>query len=336
MIQLELTDIKNDRLSVRWTENNKGTGSGAAADLLYRLFWSDRFSRTMNYKCIYEGSDTCFTLLKATHIPHYLRVEAWQAGTKLDESSLLKTPVKNILQEQLEKLSRGLIAVAVENGVFLSWRMLLEEVSGFTETGMSGTDYAVYKNGRRLTLVTDSTNYLDPEGTLQDTYSVAAVKSRNIEADTTVAAAGVITNLAGTAADHCSTGGCLSGMPGSSAEEAPCGPVRVIPKKYLEIPLQIPEGGITPAGEAYTYSANDMSVGDADGDGEYEFYVKWDPSNSHDVIGKGYTGSCLIDCYKLSGRLLWRLDLGVISGRAHITPSLSSTILTETEGPSFP
>ncbi len=333
MIQLELTDIKNDRLSVRWTEKNKGTGSGAAAGLLYRLFWSDRFSRTMNYKCIYEGSDTCFTLLKATHIPHYLRVEAWQAGTKLDESSLLKTPVKNILQEQLEKLSRGLIAVAVENGVFLSWRMLLEEVSGFTETGMSGTDYAVYKNGRRLALVTDSTNYLDPEGTLQDTYSVAAVKSRNIEADTTVAAAdhcsdgpctaataSITTGSAGTAAGHCSTGSCLSGMFCSSAEEAPCGPVRVIPKKYLEIPLQIPEGGITPAGEAYTYSANDMSVGDADGDGEYEFYVKWDPSNSHDVIGKGYTGSCLIDCYKLSGRLLWRLDLGVnIRAGAHYT-----------------
>ena len=36
-------------------------------------------------------------------------------------------------------------------------------------------------------------------------------------------------------------------------------------------------------GEAYTYSANDMSVGDVDGDGQYEYIVKWDPSNSKDV-----------------------------------------------------
>lgn len=37
----------------------------------------------------------------------------------------------------------------------------------------------------------------------------------------------------------------------------------------------IPKGGITPAGEEYTYSANDISVGDVDG--EYEYIVKWDP-----------------------------------------------------------
>ncbi|MDE7298408.1 MAG: rhamnogalacturonan lyase [Lachnospiraceae bacterium] len=239
----------------------------------------------MEYKCIYAGSDTCFTLKKATHIPHYLRAEAWQNGKKLCESSLLKTPVKKVWHEQLEKLNRGLIAIAVEGGVFLGWRMLLEEVSGFTETGMSGTDYIVYKNGRELTLVTDSTNYLDREGTLQDTYAVAAVKT---------------------------------GSAGSA--EPPCESVRVNPLKYLEIPMQIPEGGTTPSGEAYTYSANDMSVGDVDGDGEYEFFVKWDPSNSHDVIGKGYTGKCFIDCYKLSGRLLWRLDMGVnIRAGAHYT-----------------
>ncbi len=63
-----------------------------------------------------------------------------------------------------------------------------------------------------------------------------------------------------------------------------------------------------------------MSVGDVDGDGEYEFFVKWDPSNSQDVSIKGYTGKCFIDCYKLSGRLLWRLDMGVnIRAGAHYT-----------------
>lgn len=54
--------------------------------------------------------------------------------------------------------------------------------------------------------------------------------------------------------------------------------------------------------------------------GEYEYFVKWDPSNSQDVSIKGYTGNCFIDCYKLDGRLLWRLDMGVnIRAGAHYT-----------------
>ena len=45
---------------------------------------------------------------------------------------------------------------------------------------------------------------------------------------------------------------------------------------YISIPLNIPTGGKTPAGEDYTYRANDASVGDLDGDGEYEIILKWD------------------------------------------------------------
>ena len=50
---------------------------------------------------------------------------------------------------------------------------------------------------------------------------------------------------------------------------------------YLSVPLQIPAGGTTPDGVSYTYTPNDASVGDLDGDGEYEIVLKWDPSNSH-------------------------------------------------------
>ena len=60
-------------------------------------------------------------------------------------------------------------------------------------------------------------------------------------------------------------------------------------KPYFEIPVNRPEGGVTPAGEVFEYHANDMSVGDVDGDGEYEYFLKWDPSNSHDVSHRGYT-----------------------------------------------
>lgn len=307
-IQLKLEKVEDAQLSVQWqTDTEKGC--------IYRLYWSDRYSSTMEYKCVYEGTDMGFTLKKATHIPHYLKVEAWKDGEKQGESELLKTPVKKVFHEQLEKLNRGLIAIAAKEGVFLSWRMFLWEVTGYTETGMSGTDYMVYKNGQRLALVTDSTNYLDGEGTLQDTYSVSAVH---------VDPEGEEKSACGEGTASCGSEDQVKKFVFEGKTiletEPPCKEVSVNPKEYLEIPLQIPEGGVTPAGEAYTYSANDMSVGDVDGDGEYEFFVKWDPSNAHDVSHRGYTGKCFIDCYKLSGRLLWRLDMGVnIRAGAHYT-----------------
>jgi len=80
---------------------------------------------------------------------------------------------------------------------------------------------------------------------------------------------------------------------------------------------------VTPAGEAYTYSANDMSVGDVDGDGQYEYVVKWDPSNSKDVSQIGYTGNVYIDTYRFDGTLLHRIDLGVnVRAGAHYTQFL--------------
>ncbi|CAM5731493.1 rhamnogalacturonan lyase [Niallia circulans] len=89
---------------------------------------------------------------------------------------------------------------------------------------------------------------------------------------------------------------------------------------YLTIPLNKPEGGITPDGVVYSYSANDASVGDVDGDGEYEIILKWDPSNSHDNAHKGYTGNVYLDAYKLNGTHLWRIDLGRnIRAGAHYT-----------------
>ena len=92
------------------------------------------------------------------------------------------------------------------------------------------------------------------------------------------------------------------------------------PTGYLNIPLVRPEGGTTPSGQAYTYAPNDASIGDVDGDGEYEIILKWDPSNAHDNSHDGYTGEVYVDCYKLSGKLLWRINLGRnIRAGAHYT-----------------
>ena len=80
---------------------------------------------------------------------------------------------------------------------------------------------------------------------------------------------------------------------------------------YLPIPIQKPEG---------RYSANDASVGDVDGDGQYEIFLKWEPWNAHDNSHDGYTDPVFIDCYRLDGTRLWRIDLGRnIRAGAHYT-----------------
>ena len=81
---------------------------------------------------------------------------------------------------------------------------------------------------------------------------------------------------------------------------------------YLTIPLQKPDN---------MHTANDATVADVDGDGQYEIILKWDPWNSHDNSHDGMTGPTLLDCYRLSGEILWRIDLGKnIRSGAHYTP----------------
>ena len=82
------------------------------------------------------------------------------------------------------------------------------------------------------------------------------------------------------------------------------------PDGYLPIPIKKPEGGTSPDGFRYTYIANDASIGDVDGDGQYEIFLKWDPTNAKDNMFAGFTGNTYIDCYRLDGTHLWRIDLG--------------------------
>ena len=108
------------------------------------------------------------------------------------------------------------------------------------------------------------------------------------------------------------------------------------PDGYLALKLQKPAAGTTPDGETYTYHANDASVADVDGDGQYEIILKWDPSNAHDNAHDGFTGPTIFDCYKivnpqsedkivnrksLNSKLLWRINLGInIRSGAHYVP----------------
>jgi rhamnogalacturonan endolyase len=106
----------------------------------------------------------------------------------------------------------------------------------------------------------------------------------------------------------------------NGVEKAASKPTSVLSNPYLEIPIQAPKGGMTPDSVIYTYNANDASVADLDGDGEYEIILKWDPTNAKDNSQKGYTGNVFIDAYKLNGKRLWRIDLGKnIRAGAHYT-----------------
>ena len=94
-------------------------------------------------------------------------------------------------------------------------------------------------------------------------------------------------------------------------EGAASAPVTPWAQNYLRIALMQP---------ASSYNANDASTGDADGDGVYEIYLKWDPSNAQDNANMGVTGNVYIDAIKLDGTRLFRLDLGPnIRAGAHYT-----------------
>jgi rhamnogalacturonan endolyase len=106
----------------------------------------------------------------------------------------------------------------------------------------------------------------------------------------------------------------------NGTEQAASEAATVWAQQYLSIPIQAPAGGTSPGNVAYTYEANDCSVGDLDGDGQYEIILKWDPTNSKDNSLSGYTGNVFIDAYKLNGTRLWRIDLGRnIRAGAHYT-----------------
>ena len=257
---------------------------GSAAS--FRACMSDRYTENMRYDPVWQGEENECEINISTHRKYYFRVEALDENDRVTElSGVFSSPVGRKLNPFREKLSRGLIVCrAQQGGVFLSWRMFKSEVRGFSDTGLTGTDFRVYRNATPIALVTDSTNYLDPDGKMDDVYSVAPVSN------------------------------------GAEGARCPDTAVWKSGSNYLDIPVQKPEGGVSPSGEKYEYHPNDLSVGDVNGDGEFEFIFRWEPTNAKDNCQRGYTGNCIIDCVTLSGQPLWRLDMGPnIRAGAHYT-----------------
>ena len=191
-------------------------------------------------------------------------------------------------QYQMERLSRGVIAVRTSSTqVYVGWRLFGTDAAGtaFNLYRSSNGGAAQLLNG---TPMTASTNFVDTSAptTQSNAYFVRPV---------------------------------INGIEQAASASFTL-PANAPNRQYLEIPLQIPAGGTTPDGVAYTYTANDLSVGDLDGDGELEYVLKWDPTNSKDNSQSGYTGNVFLDAYKLNGTRLWRIDLGRnIRAGAHYT-----------------
>jgi rhamnogalacturonan endolyase len=83
-------------------------------------------------------------------------------------------------------------------------------------------------------------------------------------------------------------------------------------KPYIPIPLQTPP----------EYFPNDASVGDLDGDGEYDI-VLHQARGGRDNSRRGVTYAPILQAYTLAGKLLWTIDLGVnIREGAHYTQFL--------------
>lgn len=111
----------------------------------------------------------------------------------------------------------------------------------------TGNSFNLYRNGTKVNSAPlKVTKYTDNEAPANATYSVRAILN-NVE------------------------------QPSSE-------PADTWAQQYLQIPLQVPQSGTTPAGEDYSYSSNDCSIEDLDGDGKWEIIiVKWEPSNSKDA-----------------------------------------------------
>lgn len=230
----------------------------------------------------------------------------------------VKTPQYQTNARQMEKLNRGLIAVKTTadtrgqavNGVYLSWRLLGDE-------SLENQAFDIYKNGTKIhtTGVHDATNWIDTSGTASDKYKVVKAGED----------ASKETEVTPTSNNNC-----------AKSNEVGNGNSEKNSFTYVDIPISRPDpvermgdGKISnyyTVDKSHEGGANDASVGDLDGDGDYEIVLKWDPTDSKDSAGADFTGNAYIDAYKIDPNndgYMWRIDLGknVTSG-AHYTQFL--------------
>lgn len=183
---------------------------------------------------------------------------------------------------QMERLNRGVVAVRTSpDSVMVSWRYLASD--------REDTQFEVYRNGKKIA------NVMRDHGTFYMDYNPSTKRTKyKVKA------------------------------------KAPIWPIKedqgewVLPANapigYINIDVERPTGFKDIEGRDISYSANDATVADLDGDGQFEIIFKWEPSNSKDNSQSGLTNNTFIDAYRLDGKRLWRIDMGKnIRSGAHYT-----------------
>ncbi len=214
-----------------------------------------------------------------------------------------------------ETLDRGLVAMQITDGVYLSWRLQVNEDNVYG-TGTANTSFDIYRDGTKIATESNTTNYIDVGGTSASKYQVVVSgenksKCKEVTAfssgsnyfDIAVNKPEAIT-LPRTATFTSASGSSYIGFTDAEGNQ---------------ISSWRSEDAVWDPAE---YAINDASCGDLDGDGEYEIVVKWDCWGK-DNSQTGLTGTVYLDAYKLDGTRLWRIDLGRnIRAGAHYTQFL--------------
>lgn len=249
--------------------------------LEYEVYWSDRNRTDL------EGTDG-FALISATTDTKYT-YEISTHITRYFKVVAINAGGKSEASESVEAAAGKTITPQAE---YLDRGLIAVATSGGVYVGWritgdeyaKGASYELYRDGDLIATIGsgENSNYVDASGTMDSVYTVKAV---------------------------------IDGVTYQA-----CDPVYVWGDQYLQVDLKKPEPYYDEhLTETYEYSPNDTNVADADGDGEYELFVKWD-ALSQDNSKSGFTAPVYIDCYKLDGTLLWRVNLGInIRAGAHYT-----------------
>ncbi len=264
VIDLSAESLNEKMVKITWNEPVESKKCGVKSYNIYRK------TPICNYKYIGTVSskeslefidDTIITDRVFTYA-----VEALSLGGKSELVSVESSIVAPMRKRQMEYLDRGAIAVRLEKGMFIAYRLNAWEY-------VEKSGFNIYANGVKINseVLYGATNYIHKEGKIDTKYIIKKV---------------------------------VDGIEEENGYEA-----KNLKHNYLDVPINKPDDYIALDGSKYSYTANDASVADLDGDGEYEIILKWD-CNGKDNSHKGYTGIVYIDAYKLDGTMLWRVDLG--------------------------
>ncbi len=275
--------------------------------IVYRSEKAEGTKGFTGFEKIGEASGTSYTDGNgvATNISYYYKVAAMNAGGIGELSEACKTPVTGkLVAGGLEDLTdRALVAINLAGGKGAETLISATDADGneYTEGaylswrsfeedftgGELASTFTVYCNDEVIAENISKTNLIYPLGKAGDVYKVVGSNDEAL---------------------------------GLKVIDT-----QIWDNQYLDLNLYCPEDATMPDGTTCDYSANDMSVGDLDGDGQLELIVKWYPSNAKDNSGSGYTGKTFLDGYDVNFAtgevsLMWRIDMGVnIRSGAHYT-----------------